>query len=113
MPLALPQLALLCVDLCLYGTLWRCLLAGVAFSEPPVGALSGYIVIPELPGVVDGTSAPLRPACDFPWLRRSRPAPSTAVALRGDLNGARPKAQKPCLLHKHSKESAGATAAVA
>ena len=82
MPLTPPQLALLYVDLCLYGTLWRCLLAGVAFSEPPVGALTGYIVIPELPGVVDGTSAPLRPACDFPWLRRSRPAPSTAVVLR-------------------------------
>ena len=65
MPLALPQLALLCVDLCLYGTLWRCLLAGVAFSEPPVGPLSGDIVIPEPPGVVDGMSSPLPPACDF------------------------------------------------
>ena len=72
MPLALPQLALLCVDLCLYGTLWRCLLAGVAFSEHPVGPLSGDIVISELPGVVDGMSPPLPPACHFA-LRQALP----------------------------------------
>ena len=82
MPLTLPQLALRCLDLVLRCAVRCRLVAGVAFSGPPVGALTGYSEIPEFLSVVDGTSAPLPAACDFPWLRRSRPAPSTAAVLR-------------------------------
>ena len=66
MPLTLPQLALPCLDLVLRCAVrWR-LAAGVAFSGPPVGALTGYNEIPDLPTGVDGTSPPLPPACHFP-----------------------------------------------
>ncbi len=82
LPLTRPQLALPCLDPVLRCAAHCCLVAGVASSELAAGLQTRYREILDLLSVVDGTSAPLPPACDFPCLRRSRPAPRTAAVLR-------------------------------